>query len=326
MSLTRFRNADDIVSRFLALLTKHGITPPVNSGIEAEMLSVTELLELTKNPSAVVGRPSLLAEAGGIFDLAAKVLAISSQPEFSSFIPHLRLFASRLPLASVAQTTPGHATDDVHRKISELYLGSLAVHVGTNVALDHPTSAAGDNPDVLFDATKEKDDSKKRWALAIKTISSRSGQTIFERISEASGQINASACPADRGMVVINTQGALKPETLWPIPFQNLEDALEALKKRIRELADASRANRPVSDWESTLSGRTSPIVLYMGHAVVRVDISGHDEVPTVIKMLYVDNPTETSDDEAESIAGYLNEYMQYITKGIPGSDGRNPE
>jgi hypothetical protein len=196
MSLTSFENADDIVGRFLALLAKHAISPPPNSGIEAEMLSVTELLDLTKNPSAVVGRPSLLAEAGGIFDLAAKVLAISSQPDFSTFIPHLRLFASQLPLASVVQTTPGAPTDDVHRKISELYLGTLAVHVGTNVALDHPSSSAGDNPDVMFDATREKGGSKKRWALAIKAIGTTSGQTIFERISEASGQINASACPA----------------------------------------------------------------------------------------------------------------------------------
>jgi hypothetical protein len=322
MSLTSFENADNIVDRFLALLKKHKITPPpVNSGIEAEMLSVIELLDLTKNPSAGVGRPSLLAEGGGIFDLAAKVLAIESQPEFSSFIPHLQLFASKLPLASVVQTIPGDANDDVHRKISELYLGSLAVHVGTNVVLDHPTSSAGDNPDVLFDATRIADGTTNRWALAIKTISTSSGQTIFERISEASVQINAPACVAGRGIVVINTQGALDPaKTLWPTTFKNLDDARDALKERIRTFADAASDKRPSSEWECVLSNKTSPVVLYMGHAVVRISGPGNIEVPTVIKVLYLDKPTETSDEEAESIAWYLNDYMQRITKGNPGT------
>ena len=62
-----------------------------------------------------------------------------------------------------------------------------------------------------------------------------------------------------------------------------------------------------------------------MGHAVVRISIEGNDEVPTVIKMLYVDNPTDAIDEQAYLIAAALNEFMQAITKGIPGSLGKLP-
>jgi hypothetical protein len=326
MSVTSFREADTIVDRFLCLLSKKGIHPPPYSGIESELLSVTELLALTKNLSVATGRPSLLAEAGGIFDLAAKVLSISNQPEFDSFAPHLGLFSAKLPLASAVQSTKGHATDDVHRKITELYLGSLAIHVGHNVEIDDPGAARGDNPDVLFDCVTEDGETTKRWALAIKTISSTHGQTIFERISDGSKQINAPACQAHRGIVVINAQGALAHSTLWSSLFPNEERAIDALTGQIRGLAQAAGADRPLSEWQEVFSGRTSSIVLYMGHAVVRIATQDNEEIPTVLKVLVVDHPTQCCDAEAESVAWRLNHYMQSITKGHPGHGGKQPQ
>lgn len=325
MNLIGFSQASAIVDRFLDLLDKLKITPPLHSDIESELLSVTELLDIARNPCANAARPSLLAKAGGIFDLAVKLLSIESQAEFNTFIPHLQLFASKLPLASVIQTTSGNSTDDVHRKLVELYLGSLAVHVGSNVELDHPSVSRGDNPDVLFDCTRQDNQITKRWALAIKTISSKHGQTIFERISGGSKQINA-ACRAERGIVVINTQGALDHEALWSQPFLCLEDAQQALLKQVHDLAQAASTRRPESEWTDVLSGKTSPVVLFMGHAVVRVATQVHHETPTVLKILLRHNPTLESDDEAESIAWHLNDYMQRITKGVPGSNGRHPE
>jgi hypothetical protein len=268
----------------------------------------------------------LLAEAGGIFDLAAKVLSISGEPEFDSFVAHLGLFAAKLPLASAVQSTKGNATDDIHRKITELYLGTLAIHVGRNVKLDDPHAARGDNPDVLFDCLSEDGEITKRWALAVKTISSTRGQTIFERISEGSKQINAPACQAHRGIVVINAQGSLDHSTLWSSSFPNEERAIDALTEQIRGLAEAARADRPLSEWEEVFTRKTSPIVLYMGHAVVRIAIQDNQEIPTVLKVLNVDHPTDRRDPEAESVAWLLNHYMQSITRGHPGRDGKQPQ
>ena len=55
---------------------------------------------------------------------------------------------------------------------------------------------------------------KRCWALAIKTISSRSGQTIFERIADGAEQIDRKACIADIGIVIINAKSAIDHEAL----------------------------------------------------------------------------------------------------------------
>ncbi|MFI7720512.1 hypothetical protein ACIAM6_19310, partial [Acinetobacter baumannii] len=80
--------------------------------------------------------------------------------------------------------------------MAELYVGCLAAHVGTNVILDHPTASRGDNPDIIFTVEETTTAVPRQWALAIKSISSRSGQTIFERIKEGARQIDDDKCPA----------------------------------------------------------------------------------------------------------------------------------
>lgn len=49
-------------------------------------------------------------------------------------------------------------------------------------------------------------------------------------------------------------------------------------------------------------------------------------EIPTVLKVLYVEHPTQRRDAEVESIAGSLNEYMHFIKRGLPGANGKHPE
>lgn len=322
---TSFELAESIVDRFRELLHKNNINPPVRSGIEDELLAPYEVLQRSKNLSCIAARPDLLAEAAGMFDLAAKVLAIETQPEFSSFVPHLALFASVHPLASSVQTTPGERTDDVHRKLVELYLGSLAVHVGHRVELDHPTASRGDNPDVLFDFCPVEGNTK-RWALAIKTISTKAGQTIFDRINEAAKQINAKACPAERGIVVINMQGSLDHSALRERFFVSAEEAMNELSRQMQSLADSANTNRIYSDWDEVLNEKVSPIILLMGHAYVHVKTVFSPETPTVIKRLIAWNPTQREDQEATCICFGLNEFMQRIQRGVPGTDHTLPE
>lgn len=324
MTYTSFLGANEIVDRFINLLSTHGISPPTGQGIEAELLSVTELLDVVRSPSDSTARPDLLAVAGGMFDLAAKLLAIETQPEFKEFIPHLKLFASKEKWASSVQTTPGSPIDDVHRKLNELYLGSLAVHIGSEVELDHPDASRGDNPDVMF--TFELDaHPPKRWTFAIKTVSSRSGQTIFERIAEASRQINAPSCPAQRGIVVINTQGSLNHSKYWDTHFPDEEDAKAALRAEIRSLIAKANDNRDVSEWNQVISGKTSPVILYFGHIATHVPTPAAKSTPTVIKMAMFDQPTLQQDAEALAIVDGINRFMQRIQKGIPGTEGTLP-
>jgi hypothetical protein len=149
MALISFATANHLGDRFLDLLSRLGIDPQLGSGIESELLSITALLEVAKNPELVqdeARRASILRTAVGIQDLAAKVLAVEGLPEFPNFLEHLKLISdTRYPVASLAQNATSPYNDDTGRKIAELYLGCLAASVGTNVRLDHPSNSVGDN-------------------------------------------------------------------------------------------------------------------------------------------------------------------------------------
>jgi len=116
MSFTSFEGAEEIVNRFIGELSRFGITPAIGSKIEDEFLSPLQLLESTRNLQRLVYSPRLIADAGGMYDLAAKLLAISTQPEFQSFIPHLQLFEAQGAFATVVRPKCGHSPDDVNRK------------------------------------------------------------------------------------------------------------------------------------------------------------------------------------------------------------------
>jgi hypothetical protein len=189
MTLVPYSEAEDIGDRFFALLQKCGIDPPGATSLEDELLSLTALVEIWKDQTRISSRPNYdetMRAAAGVHDLAAKVLCAQNLPEFASFIDHLTLIAAGKIYTTIAQNSVGDIRDDISRKMAELYIGCLAIHCGNNLALDHPTASKGDNPDVMLSYAG------RRWALAIKTSSSQSGQTIFENIEEASKQLNKS--------------------------------------------------------------------------------------------------------------------------------------
>ena len=78
VSFTRFEDADEVVNRFITLLNTHGISPAVGSAIESEFLSPLQLLESTRNTGQLANSPELLADAAGMYDLAAKILAVET--------------------------------------------------------------------------------------------------------------------------------------------------------------------------------------------------------------------------------------------------------
>jgi len=324
MSFTSFEDADKIVDRFINVLHMHGVTPAIGSKIESEFLSPLELLESTRSLGALVDNPELLADAAGMYDLAAKLLAVETQPEFDSFIPHLKLFEAGAEFSTAVQPKKGDIRDDVNRKLAELYLGSLAVHFAFNIQLDHPLNSKGDNPDVMFEV-KPEEGAPSLWALAIKTVSSRSGQTIFENIQKAAKQIDAAACPANRGMVVINLKGSLQHDELWKSTYNSLDDAKAELLAQIDAIINAAEADRPLSDWEPLFSSRTAPLVFFFAQAVVRLRLPGFNEVPTVLKIAKLANPLGRQDPMAESIGTHLNHFMQSIHLGIAGTLDQMP-
>ena len=322
-----FSAANKISDRFLELLARQGISPPGGSKLEDELLSVVELLEVAKDPSRYSAdeQVATLRAAVGLHDLAAKVLSTEQLPEFSAFIPHLRLIGEgKIPTASLGQNAKSAVFDDTSRKIAELYLACLAAHVGRDVQLDSPTAAKGDNPDVIF-RTYPDGLPSRRWALAIKTISTSQGQTIFERIADGAGQIDRVACPADVGMVVINTKSALDHKALWESTFLTEADAGDAMTRQVHALIAAAEKDRDPAEWNAVFAGRTVRPVLFMAQSLVSLPTAAGNRTPTALKMLFAHSFGEAPDNEAAGLAAFLNHYMQTILLGEPGGSGRQP-
>ncbi len=329
MSLVSFQAADDIGDRFLSLLQRNGIQPPCGSNLEDELLSLTLLVAVMKDPSLATGphRVDILRSAASLHDLAAKVLAVEPLPEFPTFLPHLNLIGeAKVRAASLAQNAVSGPYDDTARKVAELYVGSLAAHVGTDVALDSPTNAKGDNPDVMF-TLQESDQTKpsQRWALAIKTIASKQGQTIFERIMEGAGQIDAPRCGACRGMVIINAKSALDHDALWNAEFVDLPNAIDALDGQLQALIDQAARDRPQNEWDALFQRKVVRPVLFMGQTLVRLPTPAGSYTPTALKMLKAYDAFGPLDPVGAGLARHMNHWMQTILLGIPGSAGVLP-
>lgn len=318
MPVVPYHDASDIADRFLALLERRGISPPSRTAAETELLSLTALLDVWRDPERMRNRHNeapIVRSAAAIHDLAAKVLASEALPEFSSLQEHLKLIAEAQQFTTIGQINPAHAQDDISRKFAELYVGCLAIHCGVNMALDHPHRAKGDNPDILL--TREG----RRWALAVKTlVSARNGQTIFERIQEAAQQIEAST--ANCGMVVINAKNVINHDAIWmpPQPFVGPNAAIEALRAQLRTLVDLAARDRSQEEWDALFSGKTVPPIVLIGQSVSYLSLGGGFEAPAPIKAMVMDACNCAADPAGVELTECLNHMMQTILLGLPGA------
>jgi hypothetical protein len=315
MTFVPFSDANKIADQFLDLLAKRGITPAMGGKLEDEFLSVTQLLEIWKDPNrarGIANEDQIIRNAAGVHDFAAKLLVARYAPEFVRFDEHLKLIAKGKLKTTLSQTTENDPTDDTARKLAELYVACLAVHCGEDIRLDHPTNAKGDNPDILL---SYRDIS---WALAIKTPSSRQGQTLFENIQKAGEQIERSA--AEKGLVVLNVKNVIDHEALWKASFTTLGEAVAALKAEIAKVCEAADKDRPAADWDSVFAGNKTVLpVLLIGQSVVLLPTGASAETPTPLKMMVACGFDRPLDHGGAELAHCLTHWMQNILRGEPG-------
>lgn len=322
MSFVSYQTADAVADRFLTLLSRLGVAPPPESAIEDELLSTVALMDsLGSTPVPPGADPDMLRYAAGLHDLAAKVLSAERLPEFSGLHAHLKLLGrTALPTDTALQNAKATMANDTNRKLTELYLAALAVHLGTDLALDSPTSAKGDNPDVIF---RPSEDPAHLWALAIKSVSGKSGQTYFERIADAVRQIEASR--VDRGLIVINTKDTLDHAALWAPVFPDALAAVNALRVQVETVIDKAKQDRPLEEWDALFTGKAVRPILFLGQSVARVTTAHHAETPTALKMLCAFDGCGTVDPVGEPLAKAMNHMMQTILTGTPGGAGKQP-
>ena len=130
MTLVPFCQADEIGDRFLALLSRLDIKPPSHSPVESELLSLTELIAVMRDPNLASGssQAEVLRRAAGLHDFAAKVLSAEGLPEFASFEPHLKLLGdSADSFSTLIQNARAILPNDANRKLTELCIANLAI-------------------------------------------------------------------------------------------------------------------------------------------------------------------------------------------------------
>lgn len=327
MTLVPFVEADEIGNRFLALLSRLDINPPPQSALEDELLSLTDLIDVMKNPNGATGarQVEVLRQAAGFHDFAAKTLSAEGLPEFGAFEPHLRLLGGKAQgFSTLIQNSKAMRPNDANRKLTELYVASLAIHLAREIELDSPEAAKGDNPDILFRYCGDPEE-RRWWALALKSVSGDSGQTYFERIKEAAAQIDADACPADIGMVVLNVKDTLDHDVLWETTHPTLDGAVKALHAQIHDRIQRAEFDRPKQEWDALFSGKVVRPILFMAHTLVRVKSPLSQEIPTAIKAMVAYCGNGEPHPLGHEIAVGLNHMMQVLLEGAPGGSGSLP-
>jgi hypothetical protein len=251
----------------------------------------------------------VIREAAGVHDLSAKVLGAKKLSDFKSFEKHLKMIGEAEDFTTIVQNIRADGRDDISRKMAELYVGCLAIHCGTDVVLDDPISPKGDNPDVMLNYEGQ------RWALPLKTLVGRSGQTIFENIARAARQIDASS--AEKGAVVINAKNVIDHDKLWKPskPFANVDEAIEALRAELRGLMDLAMKDRPRSDWDKVFSTKAVPPIIFMGQSVAYLPVGGAFQAPTPLKAM-IAFEVGREDEVASRLASCLNHWMQVLLHG----------
>lgn len=327
MTFVPFCQAEAVGDRFLALLSRLDIKPPSRSSVEHELLSLTDLVKVMRDPNRATGsnQAEVLRQAAGLHDFAAKVLSAEGLLEFETFKPHLKLLGENAEnFSTLIQNARAALPNDANRKLTELYIASLAIHLANSIVLDSPNAAKGNNPDVLFSYVGDPCKGR-RWALAIKSVSGASGQTYFERIREAADQIDAPACPANIGMVVVNLKDTLEHDALWKAPFPNLQSAIGGLHQQMHERMNKAGAERPQQEWGALFTGKVVRPIIFMAHTLVRIAVSKGLEMPTPLKAMIAYGANGSPHPVGYEIATGLNDMMQRVLAGAPGSPGRLP-
>lgn len=319
-----YDQARELVERFVVLLEDAGIDIAELKGVETELRRALEFLAKDPAPPLSAEMYEDLAVGAGMFDFAAKVLSCSELPCSEAFKSHL---AGTLPgsndYSRISQLERQAVPDDVGRKQTELYIAALLAHCpGVNgvVELEDPNCSDGTNPDILTAWNGG------RFGVAVKSVRSQHGQTIFENIKKASDQIRRS--DADSGLVVINVKDRIDQAKLFnpEFPFEDKLCAAGVLGDEIvKAIASVGVSDEGIArsdaDWDKCFDGRAvQPPVLFLGEAMVCVRDPHGVVRPTILKVMKLAYFDRKPDPSLVLLCHHLNHGLQKILHGKPPS------
>jgi hypothetical protein len=261
-----FQDVETLLYRLEALLQAHDIRIPAASVLNAIGLDVLEVANPKYRREDTIHDPrTRLRHLIGVEEFARAVLAIQTHAEFPKFIPHLRLLQN----AAALQNVPTSVSDQSTNKLFELFVAAGVLWCGSNIELDDPAAARGDNPDILITIADA------RWGVACKTLHSAHRQTIFDNIQNGVQQIDASDC--DTGVVVLNLKNIIDHDRYWPA-LTRIDSAEGG-----ETFAAFSDANAPVSLLRQQMVSIGHGVVEYVGTETFRRLFEDSKSLPTFL-------------------------------------------
>jgi hypothetical protein len=204
-SLVPFADARSEVHKFETALKSYGIDIESGSDLELIAIVLSELEDMragrTKVDSNEDPRPTF-RKAVGLLEFIVILNRQHDAGGLHSFVDHLQL------LNQARSVAPGVRTlrDEAANKLFELFWAMVCLSVGTDLKLDPPKGAKGDNPDIL----------DRRWGFACKAVEGQNPLSWYELIKKGLDQIDRSA-EAETGCVVINPSVLVNHDAMWPL-------------------------------------------------------------------------------------------------------------
>jgi hypothetical protein len=287
----RYEKAQQAALALDELLRLHRITIKPGSPLETHVLRVMKLT-YDKEAGTASDDPDVRGTYRtlvGVHELASYILEVKESSSFPSLLPHLRLLNDGASL----QNVPSGAGDQATNKLFELFVATLAIQCGSNVTLDDPYTATGDNPDVL--ATL----GRRRWGIACKTLHGVHPEGFMRNLEKGLDQIENS--PAEIGVVIFNLKNVLPHDRIWPLApipdsgnppdigpaaWPDTADPYHILSDSLNNLGNTLVSYLPSDHLDSLFRGRKSiPGFLLWAHFVSGVRIDGRP-TPTSVRAL----------------------------------------
>lgn len=306
-----YQDGFDVIVEFENIIKNLGVDTTKSKNLNFGLCGALEFLHNYQNSikleTDIERKKSLEINFGGLCDIAMKTIMASSRPDFERFKPHIHKFAKSK--FNFYENNLGHGVEFSNGdKMFEYYLGCICTQFTSNISLDHPDEAKGDNPDILFDFQG------KRVALACKTLHSESALGLRDNIDKAIDQIQK--CPCHWGVPVISTRNILKSHeyfSLFSHHWDYMPLTIDVLNK-LRALCDETAA--AMGDVTSTFRDKKSiPGVLFISNMVVRLgDTQFTNATSSRINTMYLHEfiPDAVSA-EQKSVFDLINHYLQIV-------------
>lgn len=204
-----FREARAEVQKFEEILASYEIRVRPGSDLERVGIIISELEDMRAGRSAV----DLTQDPRPVFRKAVGLLEFIAMLNRQHAIGGLDPFVEHLELLNIARSVaPGVRTlrDEAANKLFELYWAMVCLSVGTDLVLDSPSGAKGDNPDVLVTIDG------RRWGFACKAIEGQNPLSWYELLKKGLEQIDKSP-DAETGCVVLNPGILVNHDVMWPL-------------------------------------------------------------------------------------------------------------